>query len=81
MLGWRRQQEGTRIFHEASDAKVGGRAFRRDWVMWRKHNLIRDRQNDENERKERKKTELNLEANISGKGKTLAIDYKHQGKK
>ena len=81
MLGWRRQQEGTRIFHEASDAKVGGRAFRRDWVMGRKHNLIRDRQNDENERKERKKTELNLEANISEKGKTLAIDYKHQGKK
>lgn len=49
--------------------------------MGRKHNLIRDRQNDENERKERKKTELNLEANISEKGKTLAIDYKHQGKK
>lgn len=46
--------------------------------MGRKHNLIRDRQN---ERKERKKTELNLEANISEKGKTLVIDYKHQGKK
>lgn len=41
--------------------------------MGRKHNLIRDSQNDENERKERK-TELNLEANISEKGKTHEIN-------
>lgn len=49
--------------------------------MGRKHHLIRDRQNDEDERKERKKTELNLEANISEKGKPHEIDDKHQGKK
>ena len=66
-------QESTHIFHEASDTKVGGRAFSGDWVMGRKHNLIRDSQNDENERKERK-TELNLEANISEKGKTHEIN-------
>lgn len=41
--------------------------------MGTRHNLIRDSQNDENERKERN-TELNLEANISEKGKTHEID-------